>query len=176
MSEAALPQGVEIIQLKTHNDARGSFTELLRLSWTDFAPAQFNYVRSKKNVLRGVHVHITHRDYLIFSRGEALLGLKDLRHDSPTFMCGGLFPFSGENLQAILVPPGVAHGFYYLTEGEHIYLVDHYHNMADELGCRFDDPDLDLKWPNLQPLLSERDVNAGSLKDLLLAHQFSCRS
>ena len=174
MSKNVLPEGVEKISLTTHHDDRGCLTELLRLSWTDFRPKQFNYVRSAPNVLRGVHIHKRHYDYLIFTRGQALLGLRDLRDDSPTFMQGGLFPFSGEQLQAVIIPPGVAHGFYFITESEHVYLVDHYHDADDELGFRFDDPDLNLAWPNMSPVLSERDQQACTMKDLLTTHKFSC--
>jgi dTDP-4-dehydrorhamnose 3,5-epimerase len=171
---ANLPYGVEVLNLSTHIDDRGSLTELLRLSWTEFKPKQFNYVRSEPNVLRGVHIHKRHNDYLIFTKGQALLGLRDLRHDSPTFMQGGLFPFSGEQLKAVIIPTGVAHGFYFSTEAEHVYLVDHYHDADDELGFRFDDPDLNLAWPNMSPVLSERDQQAGTLKYLLASHTFSC--
>ena len=39
-------------------------------------------------------------------------------------------------------------------------------NFADELGCRWDDPDLDIPWPCTEPLISQRDRELGSLSDL----------
>jgi dTDP-4-dehydrorhamnose 3,5-epimerase len=37
----------------------------------------------------------------------------------------------------------------------------------DELGCRWDDPDLGLDWQLTAPVLSERDASAQPLAQLL---------
>jgi len=56
----------KLIQLSTHWDARGALTEIFRGDWPDVAaPVQWNFVHSEANVLRGVHVHVTHVDYLV---------------------------------------------------------------------------------------------------------------
>src|SRR6266550_587769 len=74
-STAALPthpcatgllQGVTLRSLQTHHDERGSLTELFRASWeTGIDAVQWNHSVSKARVLRGVHVHVKHADYLI---------------------------------------------------------------------------------------------------------------
>ena len=40
---------------------------------------QWNMVRSRPNVLRGVHAHRQHIDYLTMVSGIMILGLQDLR-------------------------------------------------------------------------------------------------
>jgi dTDP-4-dehydrorhamnose 3,5-epimerase len=48
----------------------------------------------------------------------------------------------------------------------HIYAVTHYFDPADELGCRWDDPDLAIPWPERPRLVSERDEAAGTYAEL----------
>src|SRR3970282_2615067 len=79
-----LPHGVAWRELETHADQRGDLTELFRAEWQSGpAPVQWNFVRSQANVLRGVHVHPRHDDYLIVLQNRMEIGLKDLRRDSP---------------------------------------------------------------------------------------------
>lgn len=65
-----LPRGVALRPFTTHHDERGSFTEVFREEWdTGVRPVQWNAVSSEAGVLRGVHVHVRHDDYLILLRG-----------------------------------------------------------------------------------------------------------
>jgi dTDP-4-dehydrorhamnose 3,5-epimerase len=70
-------------------------------------------------------------------------------------------------LTAIALPHGVAHGFYYRERSLHLYAVSEYWNVADELGCHWADPELELDWPAEPTLVSERDATAPPLADLL---------
>ena len=161
--------GVEFVEFTSHEDDRGAFTEVHRATWTPaLVPAQWNLVRSRANVLRGVHCHVDHGDYLILVDGAMLLGLHDLRADSPT--CGAsLLVALAPARQAVVIPPGVAHGFWFTEPSTTLYAVSHEWNPLDELGCRFDDPELELRWPHAEPLLSPRDTTAGSLSELRAA-------
>lgn len=159
---------VRSIALEMRADPRGVFTEIFRQAWyTGVAPRQWNLVSSVANTLRGVHVHIRHTDYLVVIRGRAAVGLVDLRRRSPTYRRALVREVSGDRLEALVIPPGVAHGFYFHTDAMHIYAVSHYWDPADELGCRWDDPGLGLQWAVQAPRLSERDARAGSLEALL---------
>jgi hypothetical protein len=60
----------------------------------------------------------------------------------------------------------LAHGFYLASATSHCCGVSHYWNPADELGCRWDDPILDLARPTINPLLSPRDANESSYREL----------
>lgn len=154
----SLPEGCILRPLRMNRDDRGVFTELHRRSWdTGVDPSQWNFVVSKANVLRGVHVHVVHDDYLVIARGRATVGVSDIRPGSPTFGRSAMVELDGESLAALIIPHGVAHGFYFHTDAIHVYSVSHDFDPIDELGCRFDDPGLGLRWPTDDPRISDRD-------------------
>jgi dTDP-4-dehydrorhamnose 3,5-epimerase len=156
----------KLISLEMHTDDRGVFTELFRQEWqTGITPIQWNMVNSNTNVLRGVHVHKKHWDYLIIAAGAARVGLLDLRIHCATYNNSVMLELSGHDLKAIVIPPGVAHGFYFLEPSTHIYSVSEYWNLDDELGCHFTDSGLDFGVE--KPHLSARDTQAGSLAQLM---------
>ena len=166
--EVVLPAGVRLVPLAPHADERGVFTELFRASWdVGVAPVQWNAVSSNENVLRGVHAHVRHMDYLTLAVGHATIGLHDLRPDSPTEGLGTTVELHAEEPSALVIPVGVAHGFYFHAERSlHVYAVSQEFDPADELGCRWDDPGLDIAWPCSDPLISPRDEALGSLSEL----------
>ena len=154
--------GVRIRRLEPHHDDRGVLTELYRDAWHEKRrPIQWNAVSSRANVLRGVHCHVRHSDLVTVVSGSMVLGLHDLRPWSPTF--GTAVTMSIPALSAAVeIEPGVAHGFYFAEPSVHVYAVSDYWNQADELGCRWDDPETALDWPTSDPLVSERDAAAGA--------------
>ena len=165
-----LPAGVALTPLTPHADERGVFTELFRASWElGVAPVQWNAVSSKQNVLRGVHVHLRHADYFTLAVGRATIGLHDLRPGSPTAGQGTTVELEAEAPAALVIPVGVAHGFYFHEPSVHVYAVSHEFDPGDELGCRWDDSELGIAWPCSEPLISERDRTLGSLNELRAA-------
>lgn len=164
---------VRQIPLRPHQDPRGSVTELFRQSWScadEPAPVQWNLLRSAGNVLRGVHVHLTHFDNLVVLEGTMHLGLCDLRADSPQFGQGSLLELRGDAPTMVVIPPGVAHGFYFEAPCLAVYGMSHYWAPeTDELGCRWNDPRLNIPWPAscVAPALSPRDRDAVGLDALL---------
>lgn len=167
-----LPEGVLLTRLVRHCDRRGVFLEAFRASWgTDIEPVQWNAVHSCENVLRGVHVHRSHADYLTVLSGNLLLGLRDIRADSPTNGNAAMLEISAVQPLAVTIPPGVAHGFYFPEPSIHLYAVSHYWDPADELGCRFDDDGLGLDWPSKSPLLSVRDAEAPGLALMMAEYE-----
>ena len=163
-----LPVGVVLTALTPHADERGVFTELFRDSWElGVTPVQWNAVSSKGNVLRGVHVHVHHTDYLTLAVGRATIGLHDLRPGSLTEGLGTTVELDADVPAALVIPVGVAHGFYFhAARSVHIYAVSHEFDPADELGCRWDDPELDIAWPCSEPVISPRDRALGPLSEL----------
>jgi dTDP-4-dehydrorhamnose 3,5-epimerase len=165
--EGHLPDGVRILPLVPHADERGELVELYRQSWGGPRPVQWNCVRSEARTLRGVHVHIAHWDYLVVTSGSCLFGLYDARGGSPTEGHRAFVQADGARPFALVLPPGVAHGFYFAVPSVHVYGVTHYWDLRDELGCRFDDPDLGLDWPTRDVVLSPRDQRLPPLRDVL---------
>lgn len=162
-----LPDGVTLRPLRPHHDERGTLTELFRDEWEiALAPVQWNFLSSRAGVLRGVHVHPRHTDYLILVSGRASIGLCDLRPGSPTSGLGALVSMDGEAPAGLVIPNGVAHGFLFHEHSVHVYAVSHSWDPADELGCRWDDPGLGIEWPTAPTLISERDLTLQTLEAL----------
>jgi dTDP-4-dehydrorhamnose 3,5-epimerase len=156
-----LPEGVIVRPLVSHVDARGSLAEVYREHWVDGGRAmQFNAVRSEPGVLRGVHAHATHLDYIVLLEGRMLLGLHDLRPSSPTARVSSLIECDGHERSGIVIPAGVAHGFYFLQRSLVLYGLAREWDASDEFTCRWDSEELGLAWPTRAPLLSERDAGA----------------
>jgi dTDP-4-dehydrorhamnose 3,5-epimerase len=160
---------VVITEFTPHPDQRGVFAEVYRQSWdTGVEPIQWNLVSSRANVYRGFHIHVTHSDYLMCVAGEMLLGLKDSRPESPTHGQTEVHVLSEDNLRAVTIPPGVAHGFYFPKPAKHLYSVSHYWNMHDELGCHWQDPAIGIDWGGADDTeLSPRDQKAGSYDEMV---------
>lgn len=163
----SLPEGVSLHPLQAHEDERGVLTELFRASWdTGINAVQWNYVESEGSVLRGMHLHLKHSDYLILLSGHATIGLRDLRPDSATSGLTALVELRGRDRRALTIPPGVAHGFYFHRPSTHIYGVSEFWDPQDELGCHWADPELEISWPNATPIISARDAALPSLRTL----------
>jgi len=165
-----LPAGVKLIPLASHPDPRGRFTEIFREEWddTDIRPIQWNVMHSEARVLRGIHVHPKHKDYLVLVAGRLGVGLQDMRLNSPTVGKSAVVWLEGATLMGVMIPNGVAHGFYSATKTILVYAVTEYWNPADELGCHWKSPGLTIPWGRLTgtPRLSERDAQAGTFVDL----------
>ncbi len=68
----------------------------------------------------------------------------------------------------IFIPRGFAHGFCTLTDiSEVVYKVDNYYSKEHETGIIWNDPDIGIKWPVENPILSAKDQNNLTLKRYL---------
>jgi dTDP-4-dehydrorhamnose 3,5-epimerase len=167
MTGTDLPDGVRLLPLEKHGDDRGWISEVFRRDRVPGQdPCQWNVTVSQPNVLRGLHVHARHRDYLVVVQGRLNVALFDIRPESPTYRSGAIISLSSEDLSALCVPVGVLHGFYSPGPAVYIYGIDAYFDPRDEMGCHWTDPALALDWPFTNPVLSERDRRAGTLAAL----------
>ena len=163
----AFPDGVQLTALRMNRDERGWLAEIFRDEWRVGAqPCQWNATLSHANVLRGVHVHYKHVDYLVLLRGRICAGIYDARPRSPTYRMSAVIEINAEEISALRIPVGVMHGFYCYEPSLYIYGVDSYFDPGDELGCHWADPRLGIAWPCRNPSLSERDSQAGTLADV----------
>ncbi len=152
--------GVVIVKPDVHGDNRGCFVETFRQEWLpDGAPpmVQGNRADRKEGALVGLHYHRFQADFWYVPLGRAMVVLHDLRASSSTDGTTLVLEIGEHDHRGVYIPPGVAHGFYALTDMTITYLVDQYYNPADELGVAWDDPDLQIVWPTAAPELSERD-------------------
>ena len=76
---------------------------------------------------------------------------------------------SEENKNQFWIPPGLAHGFLVLSDiADFEYKCTDYYNPGFEECLIWNDPDVGIKWPELTPLLSEKDQYGKRLKELSL--------
>jgi dTDP-4-dehydrorhamnose 3,5-epimerase len=166
--------GVRRISLNRRSDIRGSLVEAYRQEGdSGIRPVQWNVSESNAGVLRGVHAHWKHTDYLFLIHGVMRLGLYDLRRSSPSFRRSEILDLSETPPVGILIPPGVAHGFCSPASATLLQGVTEYWDPADELGCHCADPDLHLAWNVDNPILSERDSALPPLRRLIIDYETS---
>ena len=172
----ALPaiDGVWLTQLRAAHDERGAFRESFRRSWfpeVDWSELQQNHSQSRGGVLRGLHFHRRQLDYWYPLRGRLRVGLADLRQHSLTFQAGAILELDARAPQGLLIPPGVAHGFYAREDCELLYIVNRdYRGAEDEFGLAWDDGDFALNWDlPAPPLLSSRDAANPTFAELRAA-------
>lgn len=171
MLKDELPSGVKLIPLLMHHDNRGMVAELYRKEWDISLEAlQWNISHSKSNVLRGVHLHPKHLDYLIVLKGHMTLYLHDVRPASASKGKTFVIDLKADILQAIVIPTGVAHGFYFNEDSTHIYAVSEYWDEEDELGCMWNSPELNISWPTHNPILSAKDQHALTYDAMIQAY------
>lgn len=159
-------EGLKLIELVVHGDARGFFVERYRVDVfresglpTDFA--QENHSRSAPGVLRGLHYQTEPAQAKLIGvvRGRIWDVVVDIRADSPTY--GRSYGVEINDINGVLlwVPAGFAHGFCVLGDepADVLYKVDGLYNPATEGGIRYDDPELAIEWPIENPTVSARD-------------------
>ncbi len=167
-------EGILIVRPKFYEDDRGYFTELY--SQRGYSPlvsdkesVQFNYSHSSKNVLRGLHYQISRPQGKLVQvlKGKIFDVGVDIRKDSPTFGEHFSLVFGNEDRIQIYFPPGIAHGFCVLSEYADVtYQCTDYYYPDDEGGVLWNDPDLNIKWPIDDPLVSEKDQIFKKLSEL----------
>uniref|UniRef100_A6VTJ2 dTDP-4-dehydrorhamnose 3,5-epimerase n=1 Tax=Marinomonas sp. (strain MWYL1) TaxID=400668 RepID=A6VTJ2_MARMS len=169
--------GVVIIEPKVFGDERGFFLETFQAErYKDFAGidlpfVQDNHSRSGKNVLRGLHFQKTKPQGKLVRvvRGEVFDVVVDIRKDSLTYglWVGALL--SEENKRQFWVPPGFAHGFVVLSDvADFEYKCTDYYDQTDEGCLMWNDPTVDIEWPEgIEPILSAKDQDGMALGELL---------
>ncbi len=164
-------EGLLCIQRPIFRDERGFFHEVVRLdelsevTGQTFNIQQVNHSHSVEGVLRGLHAE--HWDKIVWvARGRAFTALADIRPDSPTFGQYESFELSDENGLALFIPEGFANSVYALSEIDYVYLVNKTYDGSDTTAITWDDPDIAVAWPNLNPILSNRDRNNPRLREL----------
>ncbi len=124
------------------------------------AQANVTHTR-KKGTVRGFHFqHPPHAEMKLVRclRGEVWDVAVDLREGSPTFLRWHAERLSGDNLAALLIPEGFAHGFQTLTDDvDMLYMHSAPHTPGSEGGIHVLDPVLAVTWPLPIGTLSERD-------------------
>lgn len=131
---------------------------------------QDNHSRSAKNIVRGLHFQWEPPmgKLMRVTRGMAFLVAVDIRKGSPTLGQWFGLEVSEENKKQVYAPAGFARGFCSLRDDTEVqYKCTGEYNQGAEAGILWNDPEIGIVWPVEQPILSERDQIAQTLKDWL---------
>ena len=109
-----LPKEKVAFDLKMNEDARGSFTELLKTEKC----GQFSINISKPSITKGQHWHNTKWEFFIVVAGHGLIQQRKIGTDDVLN-----FEVSGDKIQAVHMLPGYTHNIINLSETENLVTV-----------------------------------------------------
>lgn len=165
---------VVLVEPAVFRDHRGFFMETYKRSEfkANGIPDQFvqdNYSHSVRGVLRGLHYQKNPQaqaKVVMVLKGEIFDVAVDIRKDSPTFGKWVSAVLSAQNCHMIYVPGGFAHGFCVLSEeADVLYKATEEYAPELDRGIIWNDPDIGIRWPTAEPILSAKDAQLPPLKD-----------
>ena len=168
--------GVLILEPQVFSDDRGFFLESYNRQRYSRVPGlnvefvQDNHSRSKKNVLRGLHLqrHYPQGKLVRVVAGHIWDVAVDVDPASPTFQQWEGVDLTEANHRQLYIPPGYAHGFCVVSDTADVeYKCTQFYVPDDEVGLLWNDPQLDIRWPVDAPVLSKRDAANSPLRDYL---------
>jgi len=113
--------------------------------------------------LRGMHFQhepASESKLVHCSRGSVYDVIIDLRPSSPTYLQHFGLELTRENMKALFVPSGFAHGFLTLEdETDVVYMMGEFYSPECACGLRYNDPALGIEWPAPVRVVSEKDQN-----------------
>lgn len=166
---------VIMVELTRHQDHRGYFIETYRKTWMEWFVGEppfefpreefvFEFFSFSNNVgtIRGMHAQTMddpQAKLITVVSGKILDVFVDARVGSPTFGKYHSVEISSQRPKLLYLPKGLYHGFVTLEPNTTVlYKSDRYHNPDAEVGLIWNDPTLNIQWPNSTfQILSERD-------------------
>ena len=153
--------GPLIIKTKIYNDKRGFLKETFRNNLFKNIKFPFDIMSSsKKKVLRGLHIQTdkSQAKIITVTHGKIFDVAVDLRKNSKTFGKYISIILSENSDFSIYIPKGFAHGFLCLSKLCTVnYKCSEYRYSKSEKTLSWNDPKVNIKWPVLNPILSEKD-------------------
>ena len=167
--------GACVIEYEPRRDERGFFArvfcaETFRQQGLVDCFAQTNHSMSlHRGIIRGLHYQRPPRaeaKLLRCLRGRVQDVMVDLRRESPTFLQWHAEIVKADDLKAVYVPPGFAHGYQALEDGSAVtYDASAPYTPELEGAIRYDDPRLRIKWEIAEVIVSPKDAATPHLAD-----------
>ena len=167
-------EGLLLIKWEVISDNRGFFKhtyqhgELTAALGREPRLRQGNHSRSHAGVLRGFHLEPW--DKLIYVvRGRARCVVVDARPESSTLGLHQAFELGDTPgyRDRLFVARGLANAFYCHTETDYLNDVSEEFDPRNRRGFIWNDPRLNIEWPDQYPVLSEQDSRLPRFEDLL---------
>ncbi len=156
-----------VIKPQIYSDFRGCFLESYRTDIFKSLKLDVNFVQdnisySRQGVLRGIHYQIRNVQGKLVqvTQGKVFDVAVDLRINSPTFGQWVSQELSEENHLQFWIPPGFGHAFLVMSEKACFqYKTTDYYSPEWERTILWNDPDLDILWPEIgcEKIISEKD-------------------
>ena len=151
-------EGLYVIEPSVHGDARGYFMETynqkdIHEAGLDMVFVQDNQSMSTKGVLRGLHFQKQYPQGKLVRviKGSVYDVAVDLREGSPTYGQYYGVELTEENKKQFYISEGFAHGFLVLSDvAEFCYKVTDFWHPGDESGLAWNDPEINIQWPQLR--------------------------
>lgn len=157
-------EGVYVIERPVMGDERGFFRETFRKNdlekrlGYEFNIVQANHARSKKGILRGIHIAPWHK-LVTVTRGNTQQVVVDCREDSPTFGKHISINIGDDNRVVVFIPANCGNAYLVLSEdADYTYLTSDYWTPGREKSIAYDDPTLNIDWQDNNPSLSDKDL------------------
>lgn len=167
---------VKVITPTVFGDDRGFFMETFNAS--DAAGAnlpeiyvQDNHSYSQHGVLRGLHYQYPQWQAKLVRvvTGEIFDVAVDIQPNSPTRGQWIGVSLSAENCKQMYIPTGFAHGFCVTSEAADVlYKVTTLYAPDQDHCIIWNDPDIAIRWPVADPIVSSKDACGMRFKDLKL--------
>jgi dTDP-4-dehydrorhamnose 3,5-epimerase len=153
-------------------DNRGWFLESYNKEKFKSLNLNVNFVQdnlsfSKSGVIRGFHFQekpFEQGKLVKVIVGEVLDVAVDLRPNSATFGQHFKVLLSAEKQNMFFIPEGFAHGFQAIKDSHLFYKCTKVYNKDCDTGIAFDDPDLNVIWESISPIISQKDNNLQSFQ------------
>ena len=163
------------IEFQKFEDNRGFFYESFKaeefpkLIGRNFDIKQTNTSSSSKGSVRGIHYALvppSQAKLVQCQRGSIKDYVIDIRIGSPTFGQFEEIALDDKSASAVFIEEGLAHAFVALENNTIVtYYVSEKYNPEREKGINPFDKTLNVKWPNIDLILSEKDKIAISLDE-----------
>ena len=164
-------KGLKVFSGTTFNDKRGFFREIYKEKiFNSYKPIFWCISKSKKNVLRGLHLQKkkSQAKFVSVLKGKILDVVVDLRTNSKTFGKHFKIELSEKNSKSLMIPKGFAHGFLGLgKENFVLYTNDNYRSKKDEIGILWNDKRLNINWGIKNIIISEKDKKNITFKNYI---------
>jgi len=167
-TETSLP-GVYLIDIEPLEDSRGFFArgwcqKEFEAHGLDAAISQVNIsFNPHAGTLRGLHYQREPKaeaKTIRCVRGAVFDVAVDMRESSPNFLQWVGHELSDKNRRSLYIPKGFAHGYQTLVpDTEVLYPTSEFYSGEAEVGIRYDDPALAIRWPEAVQLVSEKDAS-----------------
>lgn len=167
-------EGVKLVYPQVFRDKRGFFLEIFNKSQYEEAGIKIDFPQdnlsySKYGTIRGMHFQTDPGQAKLVKviKGRIYDVFVDIRKNSKTFGNWRGIYLSEDEHQQLFIPVGFAHGFCCVSDDAYVmYKVSSQYDPYAEKVFRYDDKEVGIKWPVVNPILSDRDLSAPFFSDV----------